>query len=291
MATPTDAELQKIADGATGTPETKVEDAGKVINEQQKPTPVSLKDDDLVEYTVSGEKVVKTYKEVKDGWQRQEDYTRGKQEVASKLKEVKELYDGLTAKQKELFTKEEAIDAVLGRTPRTNKPAINDDDVVPAGTVKSMVQEMLAQEREAFNKTLSASLASQSEAQTFARWEEKVVDTVERLTKEHAILAKIPNLVGTLKKLAQADNPQSEAEMLQAIVKSGKRVAKDIDDDYAERRKQDDIKRKNLREKGPEPAGGQASFKAPEKSYVKGRRIDWDGLEKDVIAQLEHMDE
>jgi hypothetical protein len=288
----TDAELQAIADG--GTPNVKVETpaGGQVETKVQTPAPVSFKDEDLVELTVNGEKVVKPYREVKDGWQRQEDYTRKSQDVANRLKEVKELYDGLTAKQKELVTKEEAIDAVLGRTPRGGaKEVPADDEVVPYGTIKQTVAELLKAAREEDSRNLSAQFTQQNEARTFERWEEKVVDTVEKLTQAHPILAKLPNLVGSLKRMAKDDNPQSESEMLAAIVKAGKRVAKDIDDDYSERRKQDDIKRKNLREHGPEPGGGQTSFKAPEKSYVKGRKIDWDGLEKDVIAQLESMDE
>ena len=288
----TDAELQAIADGTT-TPETKVETpvAGQVVEQKQTPTPVNFKDDDLVEFTVNGEKVQKTYREVKDGWQRQEDYTRKTSEVASRLKEVRELYEGLTAKQKELVTKEEAIDAVLGRAPQGgHKQTVADDEVVPYGTIKQTVADMLKAAREEDRQLLSQTLSATAEQATFARWEEKVVDTVEKLTAAHPVLGKIPNLVGALKREARDANPQTESEMLAAIVKAGKRVAKDIDDDYSERRKQDDIKRKNLREHGPEPGGGQTSFKAPEKSYVKGRKIDWDGLEKDVIAQLEAMD-
>lgn len=271
------------------TPTEVVKPEGQVVVDT-KPTPVSLKDEDLVELTVDGQKVHKSWKEVRDGGQRQEDYTRGKQEVALRLKEVKELYDGLTAKQKEVFDKESAIDAILGRTSGLNKPASNDDEVVPLGTIKQTVQEMLNAERAEFQKTMTSQLENANTQRVYERWEEKVVDTVEKLTKDHPILAKIPNLVGALKRAAKDDNPQTEQEMLSAIVKAGKRVAKDIDDDYAERRKADDVRRKQLKEKGPEPANGQTSFKAPDKSYVKNRKVNWDELEKDVVKAIEDMD-
>lgn len=289
---PTDQELQAIADGAAPAAKVETPAGGQGDTQKQTPAPVSFKDEDIVELTINGEKVQKSYRDVKDGWQRQEDYTRKSQEVANRIKEVKELYDGLTAKQKELVTKEEAIDAVLGRTPRGgNKAVPADDDVVPYGTVKQTVQELLAQEREATTKAQNEQFQAYDQQRTYQRWEEKVGDTVERLTKENPVLTTVPNLIVGLKKMAQQDNPQTEAEMLSAIIKAGKRVASDIDKHFDERQKQADIKRKQLRENGPEPGGKTTAFKAPDKSYVKGRKINWDELEKDVTSYLEDMDE
>lgn len=258
--------------------ETKVENEPQLVN---------IPDDHIVEVLVDGEPVRMPWKEAKASVMRQADYTRKTQGVSAKVKEVNELYTGLTAKQKELMEKEAAIDAILGRTSRTPQSTeMAADEVLTYGQIK----ELMAKEREELTKTLRGELTSTVEKteqeRTFARWEERTEELVEAIQQEHDVLQDIPHLSAILKREALKVNPQTEKEMLKAIKDVGKGLADKLNKRYQDKKKADAIKRTNLVKKGPEPSGGVPQF-TTNKTYGKNRQINWSELEGDAIAAFD----
>lgn len=256
------------------------------------PVPVSLKDDDLVEIVWKGEKITKPWKQARNEMQMQEDYTRSKQEIAQQAKELRELHETVQSRSASVAEKELALDKILGRaTPSPVVPA--DDEVVTMKSVREMLAEFGRGFKGEVDQTIqNNSIKTQEQAQ-FQRFESLTSEAVEALQKEHPILGKIPELDTVLKKSALKDKPTNEREMVTALVKAGKALAKTIDDDYTERRKAEVTRKEKLQVNAPIP-GGSPSFKAPEgKNYIKKgsrNKIDWDSIEQDAIAAAEGDD-
>lgn len=257
--------------------------------------PFAIPEDAMVEVTWKGEKVLKPWKEARNNIQMQEDYTRSKQDLAKQAAELKSVYDAVKGREATIAEKEAALDAILGRSkPADKRPSIDtmaDDDVVDAKTVK----QLLSQQREEMNSTLESKLQEHStktdQARLFQRWEDLTSETVNALRKETPVLSRIPQLDLILKREALADKPQTESEMKQAIVKAGQRLAKQLDEEYVERRKAEVTRKKELTEKAPTLASGGPQFQAPKKSYGERGRIAWDELERDAISAVEALDE
>lgn len=274
------------ADG-TAVIEAPVNDAVVVPNPS--PVPVSLKDDDLVEIVWKGEKITKPWKQARNEMQMQEDYTRSKQEIAQQAKELRELHETVQSRSASVAEKELALDKILGRaTPSPVVPA--DDEVVTMKGVRDMLEQFGSRFKGEVDTTIQNNARQTLEQTQFQRFENLTSEAVEALQKENPILAKIPELDTILKKSALKDKPTNEREMVTALVKAGKALAKTIDDDFTERRKAEVTRKEKLQVNAPIP-GGSPSFKAPEgKNYIKKgsrNKIDWDSIEADAIAAAE----
>lgn len=278
-----------MATNPDGTPivETTIEQP--VVPATTTPSPVSLKDDDLVEIVWKGEKVLKPWKQARNEMQMQEDYTRSKQELSNQAKEIRELHDTLQSRSATIAEKELALDKILGRaTPSVIPPA--DDEVVTMKGVRDMLAEFGKSFKGEVDTTIQNNTRQTQEQVQFQRFESLTSEAVEALQKEHPLLAKIPELDTVLKKSALKDKPTNEREMVTALVNAGKKLAKAFDDDYTERRKAEVTRKEKLQTNAPIP-GGSPSFKAPEgKNYLKKgsrNKIDWDSVEADAIAAAE----
>jgi hypothetical protein len=255
------------------------------------PSVASLKDDDLVEIVVRGETVRKPWKEARAGFQMQEDYTRSKQELSAQAKELKELFDGLKAQKQTVAERELALDRILGRaTPQNTPENPKDDDIVAHGEMKRQFETLKKDLMDQFQSTLRGEIEKTTQARQFERFEDLTNTAVDSLLKEHPSLSKIPRLAAVLKLEAAEDKPQTEKDMVAALVKVGKRLAKSLDDDYTERRKEEVTRKQQTLERGPIAEKGVPQYKPIEKSYGPRGKINWDQLEKDIIGQIETLD-
>jgi hypothetical protein len=279
---PNEPIVEPIVDGTEG-----VVDAGA----GNEPKPVALKDEDLVEIQVNGERIVKPWKEARAEMQMRADYTRKTQGVAAQAKELKELYDALKNREGSVAEKEAAIDRILGRQPNPATAKPDPDEVI----TRAQMQEILAEDRKAMEASFSTRLTESStkadQARLYQRWEDLTTNTVDSLLKEQPILKSIPQLSLVLKREALEDKPQTEQEMTAAIVKAGKRIAAGLDSAYAERKKEEAVRKQSLTTKGAEPAGGHALLTPSKKSYGDRGKINFDELEKDVLAAIEASQE
>lgn len=259
----------------------------------EEPKLVNLKDDDLVEIIWKGEKIQKPWKEARANVQFQEDYTRSKQALTSRAKEMEELFTGLQAKERELKEKELAIDKILGRSPEPRVEPDDPEEVLTRGQLQAILKDHTETLSKRFESTVDTATRQGEEYRVFQRLEDLTTDTVEALVKENPLLEDIPHLALVLKREALEEKPTNERDMVKALVKVGKHMADKLDARYNERKKAEVVKRQQLVEKGTERTGGRQPFEAPKKDYLKknSRRIDWDAIEKDAIAATEALEE
>ena len=257
------------------------------VKEPATPVPVSLKDDDLVEVVVQGQKVTKPWKDARAGIQMNEDYTRKTQAVAQQAKELQELFDGLTAKQKQLLEKETAIDTILGRTPQNKEVTPAPDEVITYAQLQAALKDQATALDQRHQSTMAEIAQRNEEARNWQRWEDLTTQATDSLVKEHPVLADIPQLSLVLKREAMKDKPTCEKELVEAIVKAGKSTADKLEKGYTERKKAEAIKRQNLTLKGPEQSRGTPQLAPTKKTYGSGRKVNWNEIEQDVIAALE----
>lgn len=259
------------------------------LNTERKP--VQLKDDDLVEITIDGKPEVVPYKDARGMVMRHADYTRKTQTVAQERAKLQELFDGLKSRAEQIAEKEAAIDRILGRQPQNQHQDLPDDEVMTAGQVR----EMLRKEREAFQnehrQSIGKTVEQLREEQVFSRLDAMTGDAVDALVKEHPVLGDIPNLHSTLKLQAREFNPRTDRELVEAILKSGKKMVERIDARYVTLSKEKALTKKKLVSNGPERQGGVTQFQTQNKTYGKGRKIDWNELENDVVAALENIED
>lgn len=267
--------------------------AATTPTQSTEPQPFNIPDDAMVEIQVRGEKVLKPWKEARGNVQMQEDYTRSKQDLAKQAKEISDLYTTLKSRESSIAEKEAALDRILGRsTPADDKKGDIADDEVLTG---KQARELLAKQRAEFESTLETKLGEQSsQAQRerlFQRWEDLTSEAVTALKSENPVLSHIPQLDLVLKREALQDKPQTEAEMKQAILKAGQRLAAKLDEEYKERRKAEVARKQELTSKGPTRSSGGPQFQPPQKAYGQRGKINWDELERDAITAVEALEE
>lgn len=259
------------------------------------PTPVTLKDDDLVEVVVRGEKVTKSWKDARSGIQMHEDYTRGTQANAKTAKELQDIYEGLTTRQKAVADKEAAIDAILGRTGSVGKTVETPkpDEVLTYAQLQEYTKSLRDDITREVTTKFEEQSKQQSQSQQFQRWEDLAQTTVETLSKEDPALKDIPQLDTVLKREAMKDKPTSERELVAAMVKAGKNLSKVLEDRYNERDKAKAARREALKNASPAQVVGTPQIAAPTKTYMKGngRKIDYAAIEADAIAALDALEE
>jgi GTP1/Obg family GTP-binding protein len=182
------------------------------------------------------------------------------------------------------------LDKVLGRTPKTEAPAIADDEMITHGQLKQLLGEQFGALEQRMTKGAEARTQEESETRTTQRWEGLIETTTEKLVKEFPNLEDIPHLATMLKRVARETNPTTEKEMLQAIIDAGKNTSERLESRFVERQKEAATKKVALVTNGPVPPGGSPQI-TTQKSYMKGRSIDWNDLEKDVTAHLQSTEE
>lgn len=264
------------------------------VEKVETPAPMSIPDDALVEVLVDGKPVVQPWKEARAGIQMQADYTRKSQAVAKQATELRELFDGLTAREKAIVEKETAIDSILGRTKpgqKDGQSTLADDDVPTVAQIKQLLKEHTEGLTKQVDSKLTEQRTADEQTKTFQRWEDLTQTTVESLTKEYPLLSNVPQLDVVLKREALKDKPQSEKEMTTAIYQAGKRLNESLDKAFVERKKAEAIRKQELTAKGSQPPGGVPSFKAPTKTYGERARVNWDEIERDAIAAVEAAEE
>lgn len=247
---------------------------------------LDIPDDAVIEVMVDGVATRMTGKEAKGGWQRQADYTRKTQSVSAKGKEIQNLWDEITKQKVELDAKDLALDKVLGRAPKTDTPVIADDEMLTHGQLKQLLSEQFGALEQRMTQGASVRSKEESEARTTQRWEDLIETTKEKLVEEFPNLEDIPHLTTVLKREAGNTNPTTEKEMLQAIIDAGKNTSERIEKRFVERQKEVAVKKATLVKNGPVPPGGSPQL-TTQKTYMKGRSVDWAELEKDVTAVLQ----
>lgn len=227
----------------------------------------------------------------------QEDYTRSKQDVATRAKEVEGIFNTLTAKEKELIQRESTmaerqkmLDSILSGKPNGSdkKVEIADDDVMTGKQARELLKQTTEDLKKEFNETLGKTSAQLQQERQYERWEDLTQKTIKSVQEENPILKRLPHIDVVLKREAMKDNPKTEGEMVDSMVKAAKNLAKGLDEEYDNRVKEKAIRRQKVQESAPDRTTGQPVF-STKKTYMKGngRSVDWKSIEDDVIAAIE----
>ena len=99
-------------------------------------------------------------------------------------------------------------------------------------------------------------------------------------------LKAVPFVGDTLKKMALESNPKTLDDMRSSIVSAGKTLAKQLNMKPPKAAKPQAV---SQLQSGIEPPGGSVAPPPPDKTYGKGRSIDWGDIDKDAMAWVEQQ--
>ena len=275
-------------------------------------TPV-VQEDPSIEVDFDGERKKLTAKEIRDGYLRQQDYTRKTTELAKVRKAAETVAQAYEQQQAERATfaefmqdrrkvaqymaKQFGPDAVSALLEHLQGEQSQEDLNAPAtvGRVEQLTSQKLAQLQQAqsemeqkFTHTLEQRLAQErasiESARARAEYDRTLNPFVDKLLNDHPILQAIDNVETLIRfKVVQA-NPQTADEAKSLFEKVVKEQVEKLQSKFVETNKQTLINKEKLKQ-GIEPPGG-GGITPQAKSYVKGRRIDWDALESDALTSL-----
>ena len=287
LPTPTEAQIQEL-----DTPqEPSADTASETDSSAPQPEPASLNDDQLVEYRVGGEVKQAPWKDVRDGIQRQQDYTQKTQALASRNRELEQSASQLQARE-QAFVK--LLDdpaqliglaqARMGGQPQHQQPP-SPDEVATFGAVEQSVNAKLNELDHRVNQRIQESTSREEAARQYQKLEDTSNSTYKAITDSHAVLTKLPNAEVTIRQMAAEANPQTLDEMVNAMKEAGAKLAGDLESHYKEQAKVDAVRATKVTNQSIEPAGGTPVLPQA-KSYGKGKKIDWSDLDKDAEAWL-----
>ena len=284
LPTPTEAQIQEL--DTPQEPSTSETDSSTPQSES-----ASLNDDQLVEYRVGGEVKQAPWKDVRDGYQRQQDYTQKTQALASRNRELEQTSSQLQARE-QAFVK--LLDdpaqliglaqARMGGQPQHQQPP-SPDEVATFGAVEQSVNAKLNELDHRVNQRIQESTSREEAARQYQKLEDTSNSTYKAITDSHAVLTKLPNAEVTIRQMAAEANPQTLDEMVNAMKEAGAKLAGDLESHYKEQAKVDAVRATKVTNQSIEPAGGTPVLPQA-KSYGKGKKIDWSDLDKDAEAWL-----
>ena len=284
LPTPTEAQIQEL--DTPQEPSTSETDSSTPQSES-----ASLNDDQLVEYRVGGEVKQAPWKDVRDGYQRQQDYTQKTQALASRNRELEQTSSQLQARE-QAFVK--LLDdpaqliglaqARMGGQPQQQQPPAP-DEVATFGAVEQSVNAKLNELDHRVNQRIQESTSREEAARQYQKLEDTSNSTYKAITDSHAVLTKLPNAEVTIRQMAAEANPQTLDEMVNAMKEAGAKLAGDLGSHYKEQAKVDAVNATKVTNLSIEPAGGSPVL-PKQKSYGQGKKIDWSDLDKDAEAWL-----
>ena len=287
LPNPTEAQIQELS--SSDTPQESSE--SETDSSAPQPEPASLNDDQLVEYRVNGEVKQAPWKDVRDGIQRQQDYTQKTQALASRNRELEQSASQLQARE-QAFVK--LLDdpaqliglaqARMGGQPQNQQPP-SPDEVATFGAVEQSVNAKLNELDHRVNQRIQESTSREEAARQYQKLEDTSNSTYKAITENHAVLTKLPNAEVTIRQMAAEANPQTLDEMVNAMKEAGAKLAGDLESHYKEQAKVDAVRATKVTNQSIEPAGGTPVLPQA-KSYGKGKKIDWSDLDKDAEAWL-----
>ena len=255
--------------------------------EQVKATP-TLSDDATVKMDIGGEEQEVSLKDLRSGFMRQQDYTQKTQATAEDRR-------SLEAAAQQLQQREAALTELLGdpqklmqlvaaRGGQQQQPDVplSDTDVPTVGTLKKLLGESQTQVRQ----EQAAVQQQMQQQQVVQQMESTANDAFGEVFYNIPDLKEIPFVGDTLKKMALEDNPKTLEQMRASIVVAGKKLAKQLN---MKPPKKATPQAAAQLQSGIEPPGGSVAPPAPDKSYGKGRKIDWGDIDKDAAAWVEQQ--
>jgi|TARA_R110000824_G_scaffold173707_1_gene351855 hypothetical protein len=284
LPNPTDAQLQEL-----GTQQEPSTDTASETDTSSQPESTSLTDDQLVDYRVNGEVKQAPWKDVRDGFQRQQDYTQKTQAIATRNRELEGVASQLQAREqafvKLLDDPKQLIDLAQARMGPSQQPPPNPDEVATYGHVENTVQARLNELDQRVDQRIQATTQREEASRQYQRLEDQSNRIFSTLKDAHPVLSKIPNAEIAIRQMAAETQPQTIDAMVSAMKDAGAKLAGDLGSHYKEQAKVDAVNATKVTNQSIEPAGGSPVLPKP-KAYGQGKKIDWSDLDKDAEAWL-----
>lgn len=259
------------------------------------PKPASLKDEDLVEVLVDGEKKLIPYKEAKTGWTAHAKFTKEMQALAEQRKQFEankatiaeaikyaQQIEQERAQLLEVLKNPSQLQALLQRYQQSQQ---KENEFLTVAEQQQREQALQARMLQEFEKRLESLKGVKDEVtqhvldvQETQRYEQEFDSHVEKLFTENPVLSSIDGVEELLRYHVASKNPQTMDEARTFANEYVKKWTEGIQAKFTESKKKEVIEREKLKTSGIEPPGGEpigikpASYKTPD------GKIDWKKL-------------
>jgi hypothetical protein len=276
---------------------------------EAKPSPA----EDLIEIEFpDGRREQLTRQQIRDGYLRQQDYTRKTQEIAEHRKQlapIAEAYQQLATEREQigqLFQNPQLLaqwaaqnygpqyaqlvqQALTGQMPAGASP----DDIVTAQQAALIAQQqaaVYAQQLEQRVNTLQQQLEGRTQqivqkgiqeletSQEVAKQSQVIDAHITSLFNQHPILSAVPEMEDALRFRVFSREPQTADEALRFFTEEADRQAKVLESKFNEINKRVVVEKTKLATHGIEPPGGAGVQPEPRQFRTKNGDIDWKGL-------------
>ena len=251
-------------------------------SESQPQAAPALSDDTTITMDIGGEEQEVSLKDLRSGFMRQQDYTQKTQATAEDRRSLEaaaqQLQQRETALTDLLADPQKLMQLVAARGGQQQQEVpLADTDVPTVGTLKKLLgesQNQVRQEQQAVQQQMQ-------QQQVVQQMEATANDAFGEVFYNIPDLKAVPFVGDTLKKMALEDNPKTLEEMRSAIVSAGKKLSTQLNMKPPKVAKPQAAAQL---QSGIEPPGGSAAPPPPDKTYGKGRSIDWGDIDKDAMA-------
>jgi len=260
----------------------------------------------MVEVDFGNGKVEKlTAKQIKEGWLRQQDYTKKTQELAEHRKQLEPI---ATAYQKameereqikELLSDPRALMYLLQQQVAAQGPVMDPNEPITAGQAQQYLsaQAQQLQQRieqleqklvKGVNETRQVAAQEAQDLIETARHAESINATISSIYEEHPVLQSVPEMEDLMRWRVAQRKPQTIEEANTAFKEVGAELAKAINDKFVALNKQQVVTQQKLVTHGIEPPGGAGPQPSPESFRdPKTGAVDWKKLS---AAATSYMD-
>lgn len=247
-----------------------------------------------------------TPKEIRDGYLRQQDYTRKTQEIAEMRRQAEQVYRAYQQmaqereQLQEFFQNEENVLRMVAQqygpqamqrlvnmlAGQQQQPELSPDSPatveqaariaeVRARQLEAQIQELKQQ----FGQNIDQRLAQLRNEQETVEYTKVLDPVVQKIFEENPILSAVEGMEEVIRFKVFKMQPQTVEEAVEAFNTVAKQQAEKLNQKYVELNKQQVVKRQKLVSQGIEPPGGAPPM--PEaRNFRKGNDVDWKGISK-----------
>lgn len=248
-----------------------------------------------------------TPKQIKDGYLRQQDYTKKTQELATQRKQAEAVlgeYQKLSQERQEVISLLQNPQALmyLAQQQLAASQGPNFDPNAPAslGQAAELAQAQTAQlaqyvqqlekamdQRDQATRVEAAQMVK--DQLEFVEYSKSITGTLNKVWETHPVLKAVPEIEDVIRFRVAQLQPQSIEDTLQAFESVGADVAKQLGEKFSEVNKAQAIAKQKLATGGIEPPGGSGLPASQPQSYrdPKTNSVDWNRLSDAARAYVE----
>jgi hypothetical protein len=224
--------------------------------EQVVEQPAHQPEPELYEVKVAGQTIKVPLDELRNGYSRQQDYTRKTTELSEWRRQAEERVNqyATALQQYEALVSDPRVRNYLESLNAGNESL---EDVPTVANVQKLLESRTAQIEQTISQRIAAAQAEMEIKQLQSTYEEQLSSTFRGVTEKFPFLGEIPGIEMQLRKAVAERGPQNIEDAKRLLLEEATTRAQKVVSHFQSQQKQDAISRaKQL--KGIEPPGGQA---------------------------------